>query len=143
MSSFTKQYTDEEMNEALGALLSEGESLETAVYCVFKATGFFASYYRQMITGYIGITDKERIVSCKYGVVQDSSAVYNMDDITSVKIQSVILGQSLVTLIFNSDKKQTLKFQVAPKVVGQKLPDQERNAEKLIEILENKKKMLE
>lgn len=142
MSSFTKQYTDEEMNAALGALLSEGESLETAVYCVFKATGFFASY-RQMITGYIGITDKERIISCKYGVVQDSSAVYNMEDITGVKIQSVILGQSLVTIVFNSDKKQTLKFQVAPKVAGQKLPNQERNAEKLIEILENKKKMLE
>lgn len=142
MSSFTKQYTDEEMNAALGALLSEGESLETAVYCVFKATGFFSSY-RQMITGYIGITDKERIVSCKYGVVQDSSAVYNMDDITGVKIQSVILGQSLVTIVFNSDKKQTLKFQVAPKVAGQKLPNQERNAEKLIEILENKKKILE
>lgn len=38
MSSFTKKYTDEEMNYALSTLLICGERLETAVYCLFKAT---------------------------------------------------------------------------------------------------------
>lgn len=130
------------MKTSLGAFLQEGETLETAVYCVFKATGFFASN-RHMIMGYIGITDKDRIICCKYGMINDENVIYNIGNITSVKIHSVILGQSLVAVIFNSDKKQTLKFQVAPKVAGQKLPNQERNTEKLIEILENKKKMLE
>lgn len=50
MSSFTKKYTDEEMNDALEALLIGGERIETAVYCVFKATGFFDSN-RRIIAG--------------------------------------------------------------------------------------------
>ncbi len=49
MSSFTKKYTDEEMNAALEKLLIGSERLETAVYCLFKPTGFGGQqrhYYR-------------------------------------------------------------------------------------------------
>ena len=137
MSSFTKKYTDEEMNAALEKLLIGGEHLETAVYCVFKQTGFFASN-RNIITGYAGITDMGRLVCCKYYMINDESAAYNMEDIVQIKIKPALLGQKIVTLVFDDGKKRTVKFQLAPKVAGSKLPNQERNTEKMLEILEAK-----
>lgn len=141
MSSFTKKYTDEEMNAALEKLLIGGERLETAVYCVFKATGFFESN-RNITTGYVGITDMGRLVCCKYHMINDESAAYNMEDIVQIKIKPALLGQKIVTLVFDNGKKRTVKFQLAPKVAGSKLPNQERNAEKMLEILEAKQNKL-
>lgn len=137
MSSFTKKYTDEEMNAALSALLVGGERLETAVYCLFRATGFFASN-RDIITGYVGITDMGRLLCCKYHTFNDESAAYNMEDIIQIKIKPMIFGQKIITVVFDDGKKRTVKFQLAPKVAGQKLPNQESNAEKMLEILEAK-----
>lgn len=141
MSSFTKKYTDEEMNAALEKLLIGGERLETAVYCVFKQTGFFASN-RNIITGYAGITDMGRLVCCKYYMINDESDAYNMEDIVQIKIKPALLGQKIVTLVFDDGKKRTVKFQLAPKVAGSKLPNQERNTEKMLEILEAKQNKL-
>lgn len=137
MSSFTKKYTDEEMNAVLGGLLIGGERLETAIYCLFKATGFWESN-RDIITGYVGITDMGRLLCCKYHTINDESAAYNMEDIVRIKIKSMIFGQKIITVVFDDGKKHTVKFQLAPKVAGQKLPNQERNAEKMLEILEAK-----
>lgn len=141
MSSFTKKYNDEEMNAALGALLIGGERLETAMYCIFKATGFFESN-RNVIPGYVGVTDMGRFVCCKYGLIADETAAYNMEDIVQIKIKPIILGQKIITVVFNDGKKHTVKFQFAPKVAGSKLPNQERNAEKMLEILEAKQNKL-
>ena len=141
MSSFTKKYTDEEMNAALGELLIGGERLETAMYCLFKETGFFASE-GSVITGYVGVTDMGRFVFCKYGLIIDESNAYNMEDIVQIKIKPMILGQKIITIVFNDGKKHTVKFQFAPKVAGSKLPNQERNAEKMLEILEAKQNKL-
>lgn len=141
MSSFTKKYTDEEMNSALEALLIGGERLETAVYCLFKQTGFFASN-RNIITGYAGITDTGRLLCCKYGFVDDENAAYNMEDIVQIKIKPTILGQKIVTVVFDDGKKRTVKVQLAPKVAGSKLPNQEQNTEKMLEILEAKQNKL-
>lgn len=104
MSSFTKKYSDEEMNAALGELLIGGERLETAVYCIFKATGFFESN-RNIVTGYVGITDMGRLLCCKYHIIGDQAAAYNMEDIVQIKIKPIIFGQKIVTLVFDSGKK--------------------------------------
>lgn len=137
MSSFTKKYTDEEMNAALEKLLIGSERLETAVYCLFKPTGFFARN-SDIITGYAGITDMGRLLCCKYHTINDESAAYNMEDIVQIKIKPALLGQKVVTVVFDDGKKRTVKFQLAPKVAGSKLYNQERNAEKMLEIFEAK-----
>lgn len=141
MSSITKKFTDEEMNDALGTLLIGGEDLETAVYCLFKSTGFFASN-RVIIMGYAGITDMGRFLCCKYHTVGDESEAYNMEDIVQIKIKPMILGQKIITVVFDDGKKHTVKFQLSPKIAGSKLPNQERNAEVLLEILEAKQNKL-
>ena len=141
MSSFTKKFSDEEMNAALGELLIGGERLETAMYCLFKETGFFASN-SSVITGYVGVTDMGRFVYCKHGLVMDENAAYNMEDIVQIKIRPMIFGQKIITIVFNDGKKHTVKFQFAPKVAGSKLPNQEQNTEKMLEILEAKQNKL-
>ncbi len=141
MSSFTKKYNEEEMNAALGELLIGGEHLETAMYCLFKETGFFASN-RNIITGYVGVTDMGRFVFCKYGLISDENNAYNMEDIVQIKIKPMILGNKIITIVFDDGKKHTVKFQFAPKVAGSKLPNQEWNAEKMLEILEAKQSKL-
>lgn len=141
MSSFTKKYTDEEMNAALEKLLIGSERLETAVYCLFKPTGFFARS-SDIITGYAGITDMGRLLCCKYHTINDESAAYNMEDIVQIKIKPALLGQKVVTVVFDDGKKRTVKFQLAPKVAGSKLYNQERNAEKMLEIFEAKRNKL-
>ena len=141
MSSFTKKYTDEEMNAALGELLIWEEYLETAVYCIFKDTGFFASN-RNIIMGYVGITDMGRLLCCKYRTISDEPASYNMEDIIQIKIKPAIFGQKIITIVFDEGKKRTVKFQLAPKIAGSKMPNQEQNAEKLLEILEAKQNKL-
>lgn len=140
MSSFTKKYTDEEMNATLGELLMGGERLETAIFCYFKATGFFESN-RNVITGYVGITDMGRFVLCKHGLIADENTAYNMEDIVQIKIKPIILGQKIITMVFDDGKKHMVKFQFAPKEVA-KFPNQEQNAKKVLEIIEAKQNKL-
>ena len=144
MSSFTKKYNDEEMNAALGELLIGGERLETAIYGVFKETGFFASIANGsfVIACYVGITDMGRFVYRKYGLITEGSNAYNMEDIVRIKIKPVIFGQKVITIVFDDGKEHTVRFQFAPKVAGSKLPNQEQNAEKMLEILEAKQSKL-
>ena len=142
MSSFTKQFSDEEMNTALEELLTPGEHLETAVYCIFKATGFWESNSR-VIMGYAGVTDKQRLLCCKFHYINDETAVYDMNKLIKLKIKPIILNQIIITAVFdNNGKKQTVKLQLAPKVAGGKLPNQERNTEKMLEIFETAQNML-
>ena len=72
----------------------------------------------------------------------DENAAYNMEDIVQIKIKPTILGQKIVTVVFDDGKKRTVKFQLAPKVAGSKLPNQEQNTEKMLEILEAKQNKL-
>lgn len=111
------------------------------MYCLFKPTGFFARS-SDIITGYAGITDMGRLLCCKYHTINDESAAYNMEDIVQIKIKPALLGQKVVTVVFDDGKKRTVKFQLAPKVAGSKLSDQERNAEKMLEIFEAKQNKL-
>ena len=109
MSSFTKKYNDEEMNAALGEMLIGSEYLETAVYCVFKDTGFFASS-RNVIMGYAGITDMGRLLCCKYRTVRDELVSYNMEDIIQIKIKPSLLGQKNITIVLTTAKSVLKNF---------------------------------
>lgn len=84
-----------------------------------------------------------RLLCCKYYMINDESAAYNMEDIVKIKIKPTIFGQKIITVVFDDGKKRTVKFQLAPKVAGSKLPNQESNVGKMLEILEAKQNKLE
>lgn len=60
MSAFTKKYNETEMNNTLSQLLYPDESIVVAVYCVFINDTF--SRYNKTFSGYVGVTDKKRLV---------------------------------------------------------------------------------
>lgn len=139
MSYVNKTFSEQDMMSVLGELLAEGEGIETAVYCIFKPTGFFSGY-RNIIMGYAGITDRDRFIICKYGLIGTEQAAYPMESIVNINITNFLLGQKTITLTFDSGKKNIVKIQAAPKVTGNGLPGQQQNLEKMVKILEDRKK---
>lgn len=126
------------MTRALRALLSEGEAIEAAVYCLFKSTGFFARS-SGIMTGYVGITDRDRLIGQREGFLSESSFALELRDLQKVKISGTLFGQKSVHLIFFSEKKKEVKFQAASRVYGANLPNQENNLRILLERLEEKR----
>ncbi|MCM1334412.1 MAG: hypothetical protein NC084_00670 [Bacteroides sp.] len=134
------------MNEAamLGALLPlllSGEGLEAALYCGYKGTGFFASG-RSIVTGYIGITDRDRLVGQKTGLLDVSAFAEELKDLKKLKISGALFGQKQVYFLFLGEKKREIKIQIASKVYGNTFPDQEKNFHTFLARLEEKRAAL-
>lgn len=123
------------MNGVLGGMLEPGEELLCPVYCVFKATGFFASN-RSMILGYASYTSYGRLLFAKNIFGSWSKEAYFVSDATLLKAKKNIFGQYSAYAEFPGEKrKSAFKFQFSPKVMGCKLPNQENNAHELVEII--------
>lgn len=134
MSSLTKKFNEEEMLQMLGKLLYTGESITAALYCIYKSTGFFASN-RNVIPGYIALTDKYRIIGWKMSIINTSPVTLDLENLTKIKISDWIFGNKLVDIQTNNGVKNEVKFQYAQKISGTKFPNQEKNSEILIEEL--------
>lgn len=132
---------EETMFQTLGSLLTEGESIESAVFCVYKATGFWASN-RSIITGYAAITDRDRLIGWKEGLLSESVFTLELKDLQKVRISGTLFGQKKIHLIFFAEKKREVKFQAAFRVYGDRFPDQEKNLKLLLEQLEEKRAAL-
>ncbi|MBQ1172269.1 MAG: hypothetical protein IIX48_06700 [Lachnospiraceae bacterium] len=133
MSSFKKKYNEIEMNNMLSQLLYPDESIVVAVYCVFLNNTFLR--YNSTSTGYIGVTDKKRLVGYKFQLVSDEGILKNLNDLKKIKIKKNIFGQYNVKTTFEDYKKEKIIFQMSKKVVGNKFPNQEENVDKIISVL--------
>ena len=120
----------------LGELLYAGESITTALYCVYKDTGFFASN-RHVSPGYVALTDRNRLIGWRMDILGTKSVSLDFDYLTKIKITNWIFDNKLVYLCTNDGRKNELKFQYVPKVFGSKakFPNQERNSEILLDEL--------
>lgn len=132
---------EETMLYALGSLLTEGETIESAVFCVYKPTGFWASS-RNIISGYVGITDRDRLIGFKMGLLDRSSFGIDMKHLKKIKISKRLFGQKEIDLVFLNEKKFEVKFQTALKIYGNQFPNQESNLQILLERLGEKQAML-
>lgn len=132
---------EETMFYALGSLLTEGETIESAVFCVYKPTGFWASS-RNIISGYVGITDRDRLIGFKMGLLDQSSFGIDMKHLKKIKISKRLFGQKEIDLVFLNEKKFEVKFQTALKIYGNQFPNQESNLRILLERLGEKQAML-
>lgn len=141
MRGLAQVFNESEMTRALQPLLSEGEAVEAAVYCLFKATGFWASN-RSIITGYAAITDRDRLIGWKEGFLSESAFTLELKDLKKVRISGTLFGQKKIHLIFFAEKKREVKFQAAFRVYGDRFPDQEKNLKLLLERLEEKRAAL-
>lgn len=129
------------MYETLSEYLEPGENITAAVYCVYKPTGFFASNMN-MKAGYAAITDRNRFVGCKLGLMDITPVIMDMSYLTKIKVSGALLGQKAVHMIFQQDKKIEIKLQISPKILTSKFPNQERNTEAMLSELKAKQEML-
>lgn len=136
-SSLTKKYNETEMTQMLEELLFAGERIETALYCLYKDTGFFASN-RHVTAGYVALTDGNRLIGYKMGLFNTATVSLDMEYLTKIKISNSILGQKIVYMAFNNGEKSEVKFQIAPKIMGSKFPNQQRNMEIMLDMLREK-----
>ena len=90
---------EEAMFCALGSLLTEGEAIEAAVFCVYKPTGFWANS-RDIRSGYAGITDRDRLIGFKMGLLDQSSFAVEMKRLKKIKISKRLFGQKEIDLVF-------------------------------------------
>lgn len=140
-SILNMKLNEEEMLEMLGQLLLPGESIKAAVYCVFHDTGFFASNLNTK-SGYVGITDADRLICWQAGMLSISELTLDMIYLRKIKISNVILGQKIIYMEFQRDKKTCVKFQCGPKIAGNKFPNQKENVQMLFSELQAKQNML-
>lgn len=138
----TLKYSEPQMLSMLGALLLPGAKISTAVYCVYKQTGFFASN-RNVIPGYIAICDNGQMIGFKMGILNTAAVSLDMEHITKIKIKKSFFGSKTVYIAFNDGIKHELKFQISPKVYGVNFPNQQTNAQIMLDILHNKQLMLD
>ena len=136
MSVLSKKFNEDEMLNMLGELLYTGESITAALYCIYKDTGFFASN-RNVVPGYVALTDRNRLIGYKLNVFGTKPVSLELDYLTKIKITNWILGNKIVYLCTNDGRKNELKFQYVPKVLGSqmKFPNQERNSDILLDEL--------
>lgn len=134
MSVLTKKFDEDEMMQMLSELLYAGENITTAIYCIYKDTGFFASN-RNVVQGYIALTDTHRIIGWKMSVFNTSPVTLDLENLTKIKITDWLLGQKMIYIETDNGIKNKLKIQYTPKVIGPKFPNQEQNSEIFLEEL--------
>ncbi len=142
MNLYTQKYNEEEMMQILSRLLIAGESIKTALYCVYKQTGFFASN-RNIIAGYVALTDNDRLIGMKFSTFGSEAVSQYMEYAKKITIKNYPFGQKVVHMIFDDGKKQEVKIQLVPKVVGSKFPEQQKNFDIFMDELNSKINLLE
>lgn len=126
------------MNSILEPLLDQGEQNLCPVYGVFKSTSFFASNY-MIYPAYITCTNFNRLIVCRYYLTANdwSRESYILPSAQKLKVKKTLLGQYLCQAEFIvGGKKERLKFQISPNILGKKFPDQYNNTQMLISLLE-------
>ncbi len=129
------KYNQEYMDSVFEPMLVSGEESLCPVYCVFKQTGFWASNSR-VSPGFVTCTSDGRFFMARSQLFDMVKRSVILDNVKHMKIKKNLFGQYVIEATFmdvNGDLR--LKFQVARKIWGAKLPNQERNFDELISTL--------
>ena len=141
MSMFNKKFSETDMLELMGQQLLPDEHVTAAVYCNFQDAGFFASPYHIMI-GYVGLTDRYRLIGSKSGYVITDPLDIDLNAITKLNVKKMLFGQYQVYMEYFADRHRKLKFTVIPKIAGTSFPNQKPNMDFLIQTLKERQAML-
>lgn len=131
------KFTQDFMDEIIGAMLVPGERTECSAYCVFKQTGFWASN-KAMYTGFAAATDRGRLLCVRayMGMGNWLRDAFDISAAQKLTIKKSLFGTYTVYAEFpEGDKKRSIKFQISSKVYGCDFPNHEQNAETLLDIL--------
>ncbi|MBQ6041283.1 MAG: hypothetical protein K5705_10170 [Oscillospiraceae bacterium] len=136
MSMFKLKCNQDEMLEMLSSQLMFAEEAVTAgVYATFQDTGFFASS-RHVVIGYVGLTNRNRLIAIRAGMLKTEPFSTDLSYITKIKVKKTLFGMWQVYLEYFAERAYKLKFTVSPKILGAKFPNQRANTDYLIQTLQ-------
>ena len=136
MSMFKLKCNQDEMLEMLSSQLMFAEEAVTAgVYATFQDTGFFASS-RHVVIGYVGLTNRNRLIAIRAGMLKTEPFSTDLSYITKIKVKKTLFGMWQVYLEYFAEGTRKLKFTVSPKILGAKFPNQKAFTEILIQTLQ-------
>ena len=90
MGILAKKWNEAELLDDLNPLLESGERLLAGVYCTYQDYGFLFSS-KHVIAGYIGLTDRARLIGTRYGIILHETFAVRLDR-TAVSIQEMPFG---------------------------------------------------
>ena len=141
----TMKFNEDEMSAVLSEQLLPRETLAAAVYCAFSDTGFFAS--RVPTYGYIGITDSYRLLACQAHLTGLRETAADLNFAKKLTVKAPLFGslfkQKEVYAECLGEQTVRLKFTVIRKVPNRKFPHHTENAERLLQMIEEKRRQLQ
>ncbi|MDE6531842.1 MAG: hypothetical protein K2K96_13890 [Lachnospiraceae bacterium] len=139
------KYNEQTMNQIFNGMLWGEEKNLCPIYCVFKLKNW-GNLSGDMLMGYATCTSGGWLLIVMYSPLEQvfnedptqTYATYEIALAKSLKIRKTIFGQYIIKMVFPAEKKDIkIRLQAAPKVFGYNFPNQKRNLEKMVEILNN------
>ena len=128
------KWCEAEMLCELEPLLQPGETLTAAVYCTYQDYGFLFTSKR-VIAGYIGVTDKNRLIGVRYGIFLHETVDINLTR-AAVHISEIALGAVHVRVSDDSARLGRQRFTFNARTGGKAFPDHAAYAETLLQTLQ-------
>lgn len=138
------KYNEQTMNQIFNGMLWAGQESLCPIYCAFKLTNW-GNLSGDMLMGYATRTSGGWLQLVMYSSMQQflndptpTYATYEIALAKSIKIKKSIFRQYAIKIAFPTEKRDMkIRLQAAPKVLGANFPNQKRNLEKMVEILNN------
>ena len=134
MGILSKKWNEEEMLSDLGQLLHPGETLLAGVYCTYQDYGFFFSSKR-VIAGYIGLTDQNRLIGTRNGIIQHEIVDINLNRAV-VYIKELLFGAVHIRVSDPSARLERQRITFNRLRGGKTFPNHFENAATLLEKLQ-------
>lgn len=136
-----QKISEQHMNSLLNPMLSEGEEILCPILCAFGLSrGFFAPS-SSTLYGYASCTSRGRLLVVSFGDLfnEGQARAYDISAAKKMKIGKTVLGEYRINAVFpDGETDVKLRIQAAKKVyglAGRNFPNQERNLEKMVELL--------
>lgn len=124
------------MNDLFDTMLLPGEKSLCPIYCGFPQTGFFAMGGKTVF-GYATCTNSGRLLIARFFLGDCAKGSCTISRAKQMKIKKNIFGQYVINASFPGESKDIkLCIQAASKVYGCDFPDQSKNLETMLSILD-------
>ncbi len=146
MGTLTQIINEDAMLEKLSKLLVyPNERILAAVYCTVQdqSNAFLSMTSSGNVKAcFLGLTDRDRLIGCRMGMVTEQPLQIDMMLVTKIKIKKTIFRQYQIDLEYGAGRNARLRFTIAPKIAGAKFPNQQMNCELILEELEARAALL-
>ena len=127
------KYNEADMHAQLVRMLYPDERVLFPVYCVFREKSFLPSFLEY---GYIAVTDKDRLLTVRYDIVDGTLGACPLSAIKKLRIKKLLIGQYRFDFKLMTDKKDyPLMVQIAPNISFGGFPHQYANLHMLMSVL--------